>query len=210
MADYITVPNQRTVKITREPVKTDFLGIKNENWKSACRDLRPHAFVLYLYLASNANGYQLALSPEAIRREIGMARSTYHDQFKILIDKGYLVQTGGNTYTFYEIPRPSAENQEQDLKSPATAGRDFENDTIDGQPIPSAVQNGSGEDIEINIDSSINNAINSEELPKENQVQEQVIPTQGVKVITIKEPQLEPKVKLTPKPECKTTTIFDF
>ena len=207
MADYITVPNQRTVKITREPVKTDFLGIKNENWKSACRDLRPHAFVLYLYLASNANGYQLALSPEAIRREIGMARSTYHDQFKILIDKGYLVQTGGNTYTFYETPHPETI---QNLKYPATAGRDFENDTIDGQPIPSAVQNGSGEDIEINIDSSTNNEINSGELSKEEQPQEQVIPTQGVNVITIKEPQLEPKVKLTPKPERKITTIFDF
>ena len=136
-----------------------------------------------------------------------MARSTYHDQFKILIDKGYLVQTGGNTYTFYETPHPATV---QDLKYPATAGRDFENDTIDGQPIPSAVQNGSGEDIEINIDSSINSDINSEKSPIEEQTQEQVIPIQEVNVITIKEPQLEPKVKLTPKPERKTTTIFDF
>ena len=28
----ITYPNQRVVKIHRESVKTDFLGIKNENW----------------------------------------------------------------------------------------------------------------------------------------------------------------------------------
>ena len=28
----ITFPNQRVVRIHREPVKTDFLGIKNENY----------------------------------------------------------------------------------------------------------------------------------------------------------------------------------
>ena len=202
------------MKITREPVKTDFLGIKNENWKSACRDLRPHAFVLYLYLASNANGYQLALSPEAIRREIGMARSTYHDQFKILIDKGYLVQTGGNTYTFYETPHPETV---QDLKYPATAGRDFENDTIDGQPIPSAVQNGSGEDIEIDINNSPNNDINSGVFPRVNEVQEQESEAQGhiirppeVKVITIAEPQAKGRETVNPRPQIEHKSIFDF
>ncbi|MBE6746145.1 MAG: hypothetical protein E7558_01660 [Ruminococcaceae bacterium] len=59
---------------------------------------------LYLYLASNANGYTLALSPAAIRRDIGMARSTYHDQFHILVDKGYLVPINGNTFEFFEVP----------------------------------------------------------------------------------------------------------
>ena len=74
-----TYPNQRMVKIHREAFKSDFLGIKNENWKAASRDLRPPAFMLYLYLASNANNFTVALSPAAIRQEIGMARSTYHD-----------------------------------------------------------------------------------------------------------------------------------
>ena len=40
---YTTVPNQRTVNIHREPVKSDFLGIKNENWQAASRDLGAHA-----------------------------------------------------------------------------------------------------------------------------------------------------------------------
>ena len=53
----ITYPNQRLIKIHRESAKTDFLGIKNENWKSAARDLSPHALLLYLYLASNADNY---------------------------------------------------------------------------------------------------------------------------------------------------------
>lgn len=68
--------------------------------------MRPHAFLLYLYLASNANNYTLALSPAAVRQEIGMARSTYHDQFHVLLDKGYLVPTHGNTYEFFEVPQP--------------------------------------------------------------------------------------------------------
>ena len=47
--------------------------------------------MLYLYLASNKEGYALALSPAAIRKAIGMPTSTYRDQFVKLIDKGYLV-----------------------------------------------------------------------------------------------------------------------
>ena len=34
--------------------------------------------------------------------------STYHDQFNVLVDKGYLVQTSGNTFEFYEVPKVSA------------------------------------------------------------------------------------------------------
>ena len=100
-----TYPNQKTVRIHREIARTDFLGIKNENWQAAARDLRPHALVLYLYLASNADNYTLALSPAAVRESIGMARSTYNDQVQNLIDKGYLVLSHGNTYDFYEVPQ---------------------------------------------------------------------------------------------------------
>lgn len=76
-----TYPNQRTINIHRERATSDFLGIKNENWQDAAKDLGAHALMLYLYLASNANNYTLSLSPAAIREAIGMARSTYHDQF---------------------------------------------------------------------------------------------------------------------------------
>ena len=100
-----TVPNQRSVRVHREPVRSNFLGIKNENWQAAARDLGAHGLQLYLYLAANANDYTLALSPTAIRQSIGMARSTYHDQFHRLVDKGYLVPSHGNTFEFYETPQ---------------------------------------------------------------------------------------------------------
>ncbi len=99
-------PNQRTINIHREAAKADFLGIKNINWQSAAVDLGAHALMLYLYLASNANGYSLSLSPAAIEDAIGMPRSTYHDQFRKLIRKGYLVEASGNIYDFFEQPQP--------------------------------------------------------------------------------------------------------
>ena len=100
----MTFPNQRMIHIHRERAATDFLGIKNENWMAASRDLGAHALQLYLYLASNANNYTEALSPVAVRQSIGMARSTFHDQFHKLVDKGYIVLAHGNTYDFYETP----------------------------------------------------------------------------------------------------------
>lgn len=106
-----TVPNQRMVHIHRERPSSDFLGIKNENWQAASRALGAHALRLYLYLAANADNYTLALSPAALSRDIGMPRSTYHDQFRKLVDFGYLVQNGGNLYEFYEVPQPAAQSQ---------------------------------------------------------------------------------------------------
>ena len=100
----VTAPNQRTIVVHRERVTTDFLGIKNENWQAAARNLTPHAMMLYFYLASNKDNYTFALSPAAVRQAIGMARSTYHDQFHKLVDKRYLVPAHGNTFDFYEVP----------------------------------------------------------------------------------------------------------
>lgn len=99
-----TVPNQRIVHIHRERPASDFLGIKNENWQAASCVLGAHALRFYLYLAENADNYTLTMSPAALSRDIGMPRSTSHDQFCRLVDLGYLVQTSGNLYEFYEVP----------------------------------------------------------------------------------------------------------
>ena len=37
-----TVPNQRMVRVHRERVTSDFLGIKNENWQAASREIGAH------------------------------------------------------------------------------------------------------------------------------------------------------------------------
>ena len=104
-----------------------------------------HAVLLYLYLASNSDGFRLALSPAAIRDAIGMPASTYRDQFVKLVDKGYLVQKGsGNLYDFYEVPQKRVCNDGIAAQEPF--------DTSDAVPLKAADSSGrTAENIEINI-----------------------------------------------------------
>ena len=142
----MTVPNQRQIAIHRTRVSSDFLGIKNAHWQAAARNLGAHALMLYLYLASNADGFMMALSPAAIRQAIGMPQSTYRDQFIKLVDRGYLVQRGdGNTYDFYE----TSKNDTQKEKDDTSDGIDF---TTAAQPSPQLAQRQTAENREINID----------------------------------------------------------
>lgn len=195
----ITFPNQRVVRIHREPVKTDFLGIKNENWQAASRDLGAHGLRLYLYLAANANNYNLALSPAAARAAVGIPRSTYFDQFAILVDKRYLVPGAGNTFDFYEVPQPATQTQ----KEVSADGLDFEE-------IPSHDEQGcSGghsvlpEDIEINNNNSIDNSeINNANNPE---VKEEICKPK-VKEVVISRPVAEGKQR--PKSLPKGEFVF--
>ena len=158
-----TYPNQRMVKVHREALIGDFLGIKNENWQAASRDLGAHALNLYLYFAANANNYEFALSPADIRQTIGMPTSTYRDQFVKLVDKGYLVQSGSNRYEFYEIPK--TRNAPIQNENCAPLGIDFENATNDDFSQTQAAQDIMAEDIEIyNIEVEKNTSINNETL----------------------------------------------
>lgn len=154
----ITFPNQRTVRVHREKAKSDFLGIKNENWQAASRDLGAHALQLYLYFASNADNYTLALSPVAVRQTLGMCRSTYGDQFDKLVLKGYLVPSHGNTYEFYEVPQTVPQTK----KSTPTGGLDFEKWPTPGSAEPPDGQDIPQDNIEIDIrDTGTDRVINT-------------------------------------------------
>lgn len=190
----ITYPNQKIIKINREVAKSDFLGIKNENWMTASRDLGAHALRLYLYLASNADGFNLALSQRAAEKAIGIPRSTYYDQFRILENKGYLKHIRGNTYEFFEKPVP------RDRTSPKEPPQmiDF---TADGQSVPTDKKAILAEDIEINnITDNTNNHINNYE-------KNQVVKPDDV-VITIRRP--EAKGTNRPEPDREKTSFLQF
>lgn len=198
----ITYPNQRVVRIHREPVKTDFLGIKNENWQAASRDLGAIGLRLYLYLAANANNYALTLSPAAARAAIGIPRSTYSDQFAVLVDKGYLVPGAGNTYDFYEVPRPATRTQ----KEKSADGLEFEENPCSG------VQEGSGghtvtpENIEINnnTDTPNNQTINNRE-----DEEKPIVQKPKVKEVVIPRPVAEGRNRPTPIAE-QQKAVFEF
>ena len=156
-----TVPNQRIVTIHREHPKQNFLGIQNDNWQYAARDLGAHALMLYLYFAANANNYTLALSPQDIQNTIGMPQSTYRDQFTKLITKGYLVQRGKNSYDFYELPQTrTAEQLKNSMASIA------QQETVTAQQKTQFASDTAVENIEINNIQIENNEINIIE-PKE-------------------------------------------
>ena len=195
----ITYPNQRVVRIHRESVKTDFLGIKNENWQAASRDLGAHGLRLYLYLASNANNYNLALSPAAARAAVGIPRSTYFDQFAILVDKRYLVPGVGNTYDFYEVPQPATQTQ----KEMTAVGLDFEENPGSGEQEGSGGHTVSPENIEIN------NMTDTPNIPGINNRLEEsaaVIQKPQVKEIIIPRPVAEGRNR--PKPIEKEGFVF--
>lgn len=59
-----TVPHQKIIHIHKESVDINFLTISKENWYNANKDLGPYGLALYLYLAGNKDGYNLALSQE--------------------------------------------------------------------------------------------------------------------------------------------------
>lgn len=105
-----TVANQNTIKIHREKPKSDFLQIKNSNWQEAIKDLKdPYAFILYIYLSSNADGYTFGLSPADVKNATGMPRSTYYKKIKLLAQKGYITTNGKATLHFYERPQEQEE-----------------------------------------------------------------------------------------------------
>ena len=186
----ITFPNQRMARVHRERAASDFLGIKNENWQAASRDLGAHALQLYLYLASNANNYTVALSPVAVRQAIGMARSTYHDQFHKLVDRGYLVPSNGNTFEFYEVPQAATQTQ-NDLSA---NGLDFEESPPHDNSISPDGYNVMPENTEINKKDIINNTgINNGLISGEG-----VIQKPQIKEIVISRPVAEGKNR--PKP----------
>ena len=108
-----TVANQNKILIHREMPKSDFLQIKNQNWQQMIKETKDYyAFVLYLYFASNANDYNLALSPAAITEATGLARSTYYKKMEFLKEKGYIVEGKGNQLHFYEVPQKTRSEEE--------------------------------------------------------------------------------------------------
>ena len=74
-------------------------------WYNANKDLEPYGLQLYLYLAGNKDGFDLALSQKAAEEEAGIRSTTFHKYVNVLIEKGYLVNRQGNIYDFYEVPR---------------------------------------------------------------------------------------------------------
>lgn len=102
---YESNPNQKTVSVKKEQCdKAHIYATYNlEALQSAMLDLKGETFKLWCYLDKNQNGYTFALSKvDALKWGIG-SKSSYDRAIAELIQKGYLVNTQGNCYNFYEL-----------------------------------------------------------------------------------------------------------
>lgn len=80
----------------------------------ANKRLTPYGLQLYLYLASNLNNYQFALSPADAEERAAIRSTTFHKYFRLLEIEGYVVWRHGNVYDFYPAPRPVNERTHPD------------------------------------------------------------------------------------------------
>lgn len=94
--------NQRTIIIKRDTDKTtrNYFKVSNNSLYEAMSRLDAKGFVLWTYLASNANGYQLDLSSADFCKKSGLSDSSYRRAFKDLQDLGYLKPLKENEQLF--------------------------------------------------------------------------------------------------------------
>ena len=101
----MSVPNQKIVKVHKSKYNSHFLQIGISEWQEAIKAMCQSEFALYLYLAGNADGFNLELSQKAFENATGYKKSSYHDALKKLEQLGYLIQIQGNVWEFYTSPR---------------------------------------------------------------------------------------------------------
>lgn len=101
--------------------------------------LSPYGLQLYLYLAANADHYEMALSPEAADKYAGIKSTSFYKYLKLLEVGGYLVWRKGNCYDFYTSPRPEEERTHPDRHFDSD-DINFAHSTLPNEPVSS--QNG--------------------------------------------------------------------
>lgn len=98
------VPNQKVVYIHKRKYTGNFLQIGIDEMRLAQQQMTYCEFVLYLYLAGNADGFKLELSQQAFENATGYKKTAYHNAVNKLIELGYLTQSYNYHYEFHTTP----------------------------------------------------------------------------------------------------------
>lgn len=108
-----TYANQKRIHIHKSrPLQgQQFLQVTLDGVTFAARNCTHGGLKLWLYLASNADGYCMDLSPAHVESITGISRATYNRAVQELIALGCLVERGSNTYDFYTLP-PTPTNED--------------------------------------------------------------------------------------------------
>lgn len=100
-----TVANQKTIttKSAKHDQENIYAKINIEAMEKAMTLLSSNGFKIWCYMAKNQNNYTFALSCVDACRFCKMTKPTYLKCVQELIDTGYLINTEGNHYDFYEM-----------------------------------------------------------------------------------------------------------
>lgn len=159
----MSVPNQKTI-IIHQSDQIPFLKIGIEELMDAYKTIKtPSSFVLYLYLASNKDGYKLELSKEAFANATGYSKSSYHRAVDHLTKLGYIYEDNCGRLNFGTKPkegsRKAIQNWEED--SPKLGHPIVKSETAESQncnaPIPEVnteIDNRKNKEKQIIIDNS--------------------------------------------------------
>lgn len=123
-----TVANQKliTTKSAKHDKNNLYAVINIEAMEKAMALLKPNTYKVWCYMAKNQNNYTFALSCVDACRFCKMSKPTYLSCVQELIDTGYLVNTSGNAYDFYEMLPEEKEIMEITVKKAAdSSSSDF-------------------------------------------------------------------------------------
>lgn len=128
-------PHQKWIRVHKPKVTDRFLQIAHSDWMTANKTLTPFGLQLYLYLASNNDNYEFALSPADAEERAGIKSTSFHKYMRRLEEEGYLVWKHGNVFDFYTSPRDPKERTHPDAHS----------EYINFEQTPNEVENSLGE-----------------------------------------------------------------
>ena len=94
--------NTTTIIIEKYSLKPPFFSIRKDSLLIAIRNLNEGALKLYLYLASNKEGYQLELINSRIVEDLKITPRDIRQAFDVLKEKGFLIPRNENCFAFYE------------------------------------------------------------------------------------------------------------
>lgn len=110
-------PHQKWIRVHKPKVTDRFLQIAHSDWMTANKTLTPFGLQLYLYLASNNDNYEFALSPADAEERAGIKSTSFHKYMRRLEEEGYLVWKHGNVFDFYTSPRGPKERTQPNTHS---------------------------------------------------------------------------------------------
>lgn len=114
-----TVPNQRTITVSKQPTNKDNKYTCNnlEALGEAAKRLQSKGgFKLYMYLAKNQDKYNFALSSSDFCAWSGLGIAAYNTAFNELVNEGFLILNGTkNNYIFYDKPQKEDTNNHDNI-----------------------------------------------------------------------------------------------